>query len=57
MINGEGPVYCGLDYSWAGGPEFLKKDGGKKKGKQFMGNKPVSRTPPWPLYQVLPPGS
>jgi hypothetical protein len=22
-----------------------------------MGNKPVSSTPPWPLYQLLPPGS
>jgi len=29
----------------------------RKQAEQAMGSKPVSSTPPWPLYQLLPPGS
>jgi hypothetical protein len=29
----------------------------RKQAEQARGNKPVSSTPPWPLHQLLPPGS
>jgi hypothetical protein len=29
----------------------------RKQGEQIMRNKPVSSTLPWPLHQLLPPGS
>ena len=29
----------------------------KREGRASMGSKPVSGTPPLPLYQLLPPGS
>ena len=29
----------------------------KKQAEQAMGSKPVSSTPPWPLFQLLPPDS
>jgi hypothetical protein len=29
----------------------------RKQAEQAMGCKPVSCTPPWPLFQFLPPGS
>jgi hypothetical protein len=28
-----------------------------KQAEQVMASKPVSSTPPWPLHQLLPPGS
>jgi hypothetical protein len=42
--------------------EKKKKEKKRKKRKrnqaeQARGSKPVSSTPPWPLYQLLPPGS
>ena len=29
----------------------------RKQAEQVMGSKLVSSTPPWPLHQLLPPGS
>ena len=29
----------------------------RKQAKKAMRSKPVSSTPPWPLHQLLPPGS
>ena len=29
----------------------------RKQAEQARGSKPVSRPPPWPLHQLLPPGS
>ena len=29
----------------------------RKQAEQAMGSKPGSSTPPWPLHQLLPPGS
>ena len=29
----------------------------RKQAEQAMRSKPVSSTPPWPLLQLLPPGS
>ena len=31
--------------------------GSIRKAEQAMGSKPVSSTLPWPLHQLLPPGS
>lgn len=41
----------------AGPPRLVLLDAVKKQAKQAMRSKPVSSTPPWPLHQLLPPGS
>ena len=29
----------------------------RKQAEQAMGSKPIGSNPPWPLHQLLPPGS
>ena len=49
----EGLVHCGWGHPWAGGgPGPIRK-----QTEQAMNSKPVSSTLPWPLHQLLPPGS
>lgn len=49
----EDPAYCEwCHHLWAGGPGCIEN-----QNEQAMKNQPVSSRPPWPLQQLLPPGS
>ena len=38
-------------------PGLVILDSLRKQAEQALGSKPVSSTLPWPLHQLLPPGS
>jgi hypothetical protein len=38
-------------------PRLVVLGSTRKQAEQAKGSKPVSSTPPWPLHQLLPPGS
>ena len=38
-------------------PRQVVLDAVRQQAEQAMGSNPVSSTPPWPLHQLLPPGS
>ena len=46
------PTQCELCHPWVVVPVSIRK-----QAEQAMRSNPDSSTPPWPLYQLLPPGS
>jgi hypothetical protein len=51
VIDGEGLIVGGVI------PGLVVLSSTRRQAEQARGSKPVSSIPPWPLHQLLPPGS